>query len=344
MKYNFYTRLCSIVLIILIFGGCGGGGSSSNSQPQPPEATNPTTPQEIINEAVSKGIDGIFVYVEQANESPLSLAAGIQDRTTQQLADPETLFKIASISKLFIAVSAAKLAHQQTINLDDTLLFWLPEIGARIENADRITIRFLLQHRSGVPDFDSQLRFSWQDSHTDIDTTLAFALGKNADFEPDERYEYSNTNYILVAKILDKALGISHTTFIKDNILNPLEMIDTYSLYSEIDPTRLAKGYWENVERSQQEYLIPGGSMISTVKDTATFLRALNKGELLNSEEQAIYESVYFLGHSGWLPGYQSIARYLPEIDATIIQFVSTTGGNSEDVAGSTYEALINAL
>lgn len=342
MKNNFYIRLCSIVLIIFIFAGCGGGGSSS--QPQSAEATSPTTPQGVIDEAVSKGIDGIFVYVDQANKSPLSLAAGIQDLTTQQPADPETLFKIASISKLFIAVSAAKLAHQQTINLDDTLLFWLPEIGARIANADSITIRYLLQHRSGVPDFDSQTGFSWQNSHTDIDTTLAFALGKSADFEPNERYEYSNSNYILVAKILDKALGISHTTYINDNILVPLEMFDTYSVYGEIDPTRLAKGYWENRERSQQEYLIPGGSMISTVKDTAIFLRALNKGELLNSQEQTIYESVYFLGHSGWLPGYQSIARYLPEIDATIIQFVNTTGANTEDVAASTYEALINVL
>ena len=236
------------------------------------------------------------------------------------------------------------MAFQQTIDLDDTLLFWLPEIGPRIQNANNITIRLLLQHRSGVPDFDSQTGFSWQNSHSSIDDTLAFALDLDADFDPDWRYEYSNTNYILIAKILDKALGISHRTFIQNNILNPLEMFDTYSLYSEIDPTRLAKGYWDNQERSQQEYLIPGGSMISTIKDTSIFLRALNKGELLNSEEQVIYESVYFLGHAGWLPGYQSIARYHQEIDATVIQFVNTTGGNSEAVAGSTYEALIDSL
>ncbi len=342
MKKDFFARIGPLILLVLFSQGCGGG--SSSSQPQPPETTGPTTPQEAINDAVSQGIDGIFVYVDQANKSPLSIAAGIQDRSTQQPADPETLFKIASISKLFIAVSAAKLDFQQTINLDDTLIFWLPEIGARIENADSITIRLLLQHRSGVPDFDSQTGFSWQNSHTNIDDTLAFALDLDADFSPNERYEYSNTNYILVAKILDKALGISHTTFIKDNILIPLELLDTFSLYSEIDPTRLAKGYWENQERSQQEYLIPGGSMISTVKDTAIFLRALNKGELLNSQEQAIYDSVYFLGHSGWLPGFQSIAQYNQQIDATVIQFINTTGGNSEAVASATYEAIIDSL
>ena len=113
MRKCFFIRICSLLLLAFFALGCGGGGNGS--QTQSPDATSASTPQEVINDAVTQGIDGIFVYVDQANKSPLSIAAGIQDKTTQQPADPETLFKIASISKLFIAVSTTKLAFQQTI-------------------------------------------------------------------------------------------------------------------------------------------------------------------------------------------------------------------------------------
>ena len=80
------------------------------------------------------------------------------------------------------------------------------------------------------------------------------------------------------------------------------------------------KGYWENIDRSTQDYVIPGGSMISTVKDIAIFMRALNTGVLLNAEEKRVYASVYWFNHTGWLPGYQSVANYQQNIDA-ILQF-----------------------
>jgi CubicO group peptidase (beta-lactamase class C family) len=201
-----------------------------------------------------------------------------------------------------------------------------------------------MQHRSGIADFDSQPGFSWQNAHINIDTTLAFALDKPADFAPDSKYEYSNTNYLLLAKVLDKALGYSHQTFITENILTPLAMHDTYLEYSDIEPFRLAKGYWGGIERSAQDYVIPGGSMISTVKDIAIFIRALNTGSLLSEEERSVYASVYWFNHSGWLPGYQSVANYQSNIDAVVIQFINTTGGSSENTASTTYEKILRLL
>ena len=119
-------------------------------------------------------------------------------------------------------------------------------------------------------------------------------MDKPADFAPDSKYEYSNTNYLLLAKVLDKALGYSHQTFITENILTPLAMHDTYLKLSDIEPSSLAKGYWGGIERSTQDYVIPGGSMISTVKDIAIFIRALNTGSLLSVEERNVYTSVYW--------------------------------------------------
>ena len=264
----------------------------------------------------------------------MSLASGIQNRTNSQPASPQALFKIASISKLFIAVSSVKLIQAGVINRDDTLTQWLPTISIRIANSESITILNLLQHRSGIPDFDSQNGFSWQDSHVDIDATLEFALGKPADFAPDTRFEYSNTNYLLLGKILDAALGYDHRDYIANNILIPLNMVDSFSQLSEVNMDLMSSGYWIDQDRLQQDYAIPGGSMISTVKDVGIFIRALATGQLLSVEEKLLYDQIFpSYAHFGWLPGYQSIARYHPSSDSVIIQFVNMTGDNSESIS-----------
>jgi len=335
-----------LVPSFLFISGCGGsnGNSATESDATSSQSSSLTTIQEVLDNAVSEGVDGIFVYIEQPSKVDESYAAGIQDKADQAPADAKSLFKIASISKLFIAVTAVKLEAQGKLSLSDTLASWLPDLTSRIENSNIITIAQIIQHRSGIADFDSQVGFSWQNAHTDIDTTLLYALDKPADFIPGSQYEYSNTNYLLLGKILDKALGYSHQIFIAENIIVPLGMHNTYLELSEIESSQLAKGYWGNVERSMQDYAIPGGSMISTVKDIAIFIRALNTGDLLTAAEQDQYALVYWFNHQGWLPGYQSIANYESNLDAVIIQFVNTTGDNSENVASSSYEDILNIL
>jgi CubicO group peptidase (beta-lactamase class C family) len=345
VRVNFSISVLWLFFIALL-ASCGGGSTSDTSSTNTPlpSTPTPTTIQGVLDDSINNGVDGIFVYVDQTNKIDESYVAGIENKATQSPANANTLFKIASISKLFIAVSAAKLVVEDKLSLNDTLASWLPEWADRIENSNVITIKQLMQHRSGIADFDSQPGFSWQNAHINIDTTLAFALDKPADFAPDSKYEYSNTNYLLLAKVLDKALGYSHQTFITENILTPLAMHDTYLEYSDIEPFRLAKGYWGGIERSAQDYVIPGGSMISTVKDIAIFIRALNTGSLLSVEERNVYASVYWFNHSGWLPGYQSVANYHSDIDAVVIQFINTTGGSSESTASSTYEKILRLL
>jgi len=333
-----------VTFMVLLLMSCGGGGGARPAETNVPVSSSPTSIQAVLNDAVRQGVDGIFVYVEQPSKIDKSYSAGIQDKAIQLPADANSLFKIASISKLFIAVSAAKLIDQEYLSLNDTLASWLPELANRIENSETITIAQMIQHRSGIADFDSQLGFDWENAHTNIDSTLLFALDKPADFLPDSKYEYSNTNYLLLAKILDRAIGYNHQVFITENILVPLGMNDTYLELSDIDPSLLAKGYWGNVERSMQDYAIPGGSMISTVKDISIFIRALNTGNLLSPSEKNVYASVYWFNHSGWLPGYQSAANYYSDIDAVVIQFVNTTGGNSESIASTSNEQILNVL
>jgi len=94
----------------------------------------------------------------------------------------------------------------------------------------------------------------------------------------------------------------------------------------------------------QNDYIIPGGSMVATAQDVGIFLRALMDGTLFNDEEQAIYSSIYQYEHTGELPGYQSIARYHADMDAVVIQFNNISGGNSWSKSESVYRRIIRIL
>jgi D-alanyl-D-alanine carboxypeptidase len=306
----------------------------------------PAGVQQQVEEGISHGLDGIIVYVDQAGKPPAFYAAGWKNRENKVPADPHALFKIASISKLYIAVAAAKLVSSNQLLLDDTLARLLPAVAGRIENSDKITLRMLLQHRSGIPDWIEDPEFPWTRSLTDVNEVLELVLDDPAEFKPGLRYDYSNTNYLLIGKILDKTLGYSHRQYIKKEILTPLGLTHTFGLLSDVDARQVVSGYYTEHKGDVKmlDFVSPGGSMVATAQDVGVFLRALNNGSLLNDKEQAVYSSVYEYEHTGLLPGYQSIARYHKDIDAVVVQFVNTSGGNSWTVGEVMYSRIVRIL
>jgi D-alanyl-D-alanine carboxypeptidase len=286
----------------------------------------PDTVQEQVDEAIDHGFDGMIVYVDQAGKPPEYYAAGWHDRKNKIPANPRSLFKIASISKLYVAVAVAKLVKDGRLSLDKTLAEYLPELVGRIENADKITLRMMVQHRSGIPNYTDTPGY-WESPPKANRDNLELILNKSADFEPDEKYSYSNTNYLLIGEILDKTLEHSHHRYIKEEILIPLKLNHTYSLLSEVDLDDVMSGYYVGYDDDlkQNDFISPAGSMVATAEDVGLFLRALNDGSVFNEGEQEIYSSIYAYEHTGLLPGYQSIAKYHKDIDTVVIQFNNTT-------------------
>lgn len=305
----------------------------------------PNTVQEQVNEAIGLGFDGMIVYVDQAGKPPAFYAAGWKNRENKIPADPQALFKIASISKLYIAVAVAKLVNDKRLSLDKTLADYLPELVGRIENADKITLRMMVQHRSGIPNFTDTPGY-WEDLPKEKRENLELVLDKPAGFEPDKKYSYSNTNYLLIGEILDKTLGYSHHQYIKNEILMPHKLGNTFGLLSEADLDDVMSGYdvGYDGDLKSNDYIIPGGSMVATAKDVGIFLRALNNGSLLNDNEQAIYSSIYEYEHTGLLPGYSSIAKYHKDIDAVVVQFVNTSGGYTWNLSEIVYNRIVKIL
>jgi CubicO group peptidase (beta-lactamase class C family) len=299
--------------------------------------------EEEVNRAVGLGFDGIVVYIDQTGKKPAFYASGWKDKENKITADPHALFKIASISKLYDAVAIAQLVNSKRLSLDKTLAHYFPELAGRIENAEKITLRMMVQHRSGIPNLTATPNF-WINPPENNKQALALVLDLPANFEPDEDYEYSNTNYLLISEIISKVTGRSHFQYIKEEILIPLGLKNTYGSIHDINMDDLMSGYYVGVDHDIKttDY----GSMIATAEDVGIFIRALNDGTLFKKGEREVYSSIYVYNHTGLIPGYQSIAKYHQDIDAVVIQFTNTTDfdGYNWSLSDILYKRIIKIL
>jgi len=282
----------------------------------------PGTIQEQVDKSIGLGFDGIIVYIQQGDKAPAFYAAGWKNRERKIPADPHSLFKIASIGKLYDAVAITKLVYAKRLSLDKTLADYLPELAGRIEYADKITLRMLVQHKSGIPNFTNTPNF-WKNPPGNGKETLDLVLDLPANFKPGTDYEYSNTNYLLISMIIEKVVGYRKFQYIKEVILDPLGLKNTFGSIRDVNLDDVMSGYYVGIDEDIKTAYY--GSMLATAEDVGIFLKALNEGTLLNKEEQEIYSSIYKYQHTGLVPGYQGIAKYLKDINTVVIQFVNTT-------------------
>ncbi|MBB6480267.1 serine hydrolase domain-containing protein [Spirochaeta isovalerica] len=281
----------------------------------------PDTVQEQLDEAINHGFDGMIVYIDQAGKQPQLLSAGWHNRESMIPAKPDALFKIASISKLYDAVAVTKLVSEGRLSLEKTIADYLPELVSRIENAEKITLRLMIQHRSGIPNYTDSPNF-WAEPTGTYEESLALIEGMPANFNPGDDYEYCNTNYLLINKIMDDVLGYPNFQFIHDEILLPLNLNNTYGSLNEVNMDQVMSGYHVGhpFDLKADEH-----GMVATAEDVGIFIRALNEGSLFKPGEQEIYSSIYEYEHGGWVPGYQSFAKYDQDLDTVFVEFYSTT-------------------
>lgn len=298
----------------------------------------PDTVQEQVDEAIGHGFDGMIVYVDEAGKQPRFYTGGWKDRNNQIPADPKAIFKIGSISKLYVAVAISKLVKDKRLSLDKTLADYFPELVGRIKNTEKITLRLMVQHRSGIPNYTDYPGY-WENPPDSSEETLELALDLPANFEPDKNYGYSNTNYLLLRKLIGKVVGYSQHQYIKEEILIPLELNNTFFSLKEVDIDDVMSGYYVGYEPDLKT--VEQG-MLATAEDVGIFLRALNDGSVFDEGEQAIYSSIYVYKHGGLVPGYQSLAEYHKDIDTVVIQFMNTT--NFDGYNWNLSEILINRI
>jgi CubicO group peptidase (beta-lactamase class C family) len=282
----------------------------------------PDSVQEQVDQTLNYGFDGVIVYVDEAGQPPALYTAGYHNKAKKIPAKPDALFKIASISKLYVAVAITKLAHNHQLSLDQKLTDFFPELSDRIEHADEITLRMMVQHRSGIPNFTDNPEFWENQPNTDKDV-LEYALDLPEDFEPDKDYGYSNTNYLLLSRVIEQVTGSPRQDYFKKEILNPLGLRNTFGSLDDVLLDDVMSGYYVGIDKDFKNE--NQGMMIATAEDVGIFLRALNDGSLLNEAEMEMYASLYEFNHGGLAPGYQCMAEYHKDIDAVVVQFMNTT-------------------
>lgn len=210
---------------------------------------------------------------------------GIAMETTNKL-------MIASITKMFVAVVTLRLQEEGKLDIDKPINTF--NCGYRfkdIPHADKITIRHLLNHTSGLPDFIKTSRFvtNMLDRPLNIwkkDDLLKFLVNTKSEFIPGEKGKYSNSNFLLLSVILDEEFKdpIDHASLIRRNIIDPLILDHTQYINRKAPPKNLAQGYADlycNNHLINLTHLNIGGSgngfsgMFSTVGDLSRFLDAL---------------------------------------------------------------------
>ncbi len=245
--------------------------------------------QAVIDQYTTLGLPGISVLIrdqfgEWAGASGMAdIAAGIPMR-------PCTVSKVASITKTFIATLALLLVEEGKLNLDDPLERWLPaEVVERVKNVRGSTVRMLMNHTTGIADVIEDNQFylavlndpprKWTSEEL-----IVYVYGDDPLFPPGEDVEYSNTNFLLLAMVLDKALGSHHSTALRNKIINPLALRDTYYYWhDEPLPPHTAQGYFDlynngtilNLSNYNTGSGNGYGGIYSSVYDMRTFLEAL---------------------------------------------------------------------
>jgi D-alanyl-D-alanine carboxypeptidase len=207
----------------------------------------------------------------------------------------ESQFRAASITKLFVATVVLQLVHEGRLALDDRLA----QHVAGFPGGDRITVRQLLNHTSGLPDYGLTAGFGERlladrDRRWRTDEVLALVTGVKTDFAPGTYYRYSNTGYVLLGQVIDAVTGSSWAAEIRRRILDPLGMRHTYVAGAEPVPGGVLPGYFDADNDGDQENIEtggpwpslestegPAGAIVSTAPDLATFGGALFRGQLL---------------------------------------------------------------
>src|SRR6476620_6227042 len=218
---------------------------------------------------------GIIVDGELAHAG----ASGVRDIASKAPVDADTVFRIASMTKSFTAMSILKLRDQGKLSLEDLAEKYVPEMkGLAYPTSDspRITIRHLLSHAEGFPEDNP-----WGDRQlADTDEQLSQMIKGGIPFSnaPGIAYEYSNYGFAILGRIVSVVSGVKYADFVGANILKPLGMTATSLEPSTVPTNRLAHGYrWEDNAWKNEPLLSNGsfgsmGGMLTSIRDLSRYV------------------------------------------------------------------------
>ncbi len=226
---------------------------------------------------------------------------GYSNETTKAKNNTHTIFELASCSKQFIGVATALLHRENKVNYTDDITVYIPELS----NFKGVTIDNLLHHTSGIPEYLGDFSQHWKNEKIATNQDVINYIKKDTlDFQPNSRYQYTNTNYVLLATIIERMSKQKIADYLSAKIFKPLHMNRTFMYSRRLSPKAIknyAYGYsWEQnsfkkITDDNRKYgnattyyldgIVGGAKIHSTVEDLYKWISAIKNNTLLSQSE-----------------------------------------------------------
>ena len=349
-------------------------GTSETPSPTVTGSASSAEKEQALSAAqnlVDGGFPAALAAVTKADGSTVGVAVGTGNLETGETPPLDGEIRIGSSTKTFTAVVILQLVQEGKINLDEPVETYLPGLlrGEGIDGS-KITIRQLLQHTSGLPEYTDQTGHedpvANRDNYYSPRDLLDFALKKPADFAPGSQWKYSNTNYVMLSLLAERVTHRPLAEQITKRIIEPLGLAHTYYPgpgEEDIRGThphgyhRRSQGELEDITRKDPSEAGGAGAMISTPSELNKFFQAVLDGTLLSQDSIAEMKKTvdagqpergvdhYGLGiistslscggtawgHAGSIPGYTTFNGVGPDGTAVTVAVTALTTAIVDD-------------
>jgi len=289
-------------------------------------------------------VPGAALLVLKDGKPLLRKGYGLADLEQHTKVTPDTDFRLASVSKQFTAAAILLLAEDGKLKLDDSIRHWLPSLPA---TTDKVTLRQLLSHTGGLIDYEDLIPPEQTAQLNDQDVLRMLSATPRSHFAPGSAYRYSNTGYVLLGLVVEKASGKTLQDFLAQRIFKPLHMDHTllYVHDTKVVPNRAygyswTKGRWLRTDQSLTSATRGDGGIYSNIDDLAKWDAALYDDRLLGDASRKAafsphakvtgepYEASYGYGwritgdtlwHSGESIGFRNVIVRWPKQHLTVV-------------------------
>ncbi|MGI5144738.1 MULTISPECIES: serine hydrolase domain-containing protein [unclassified Streptomyces] len=288
---------------------------------------------------------GVTVGLWAPGKGSYVRAFGTAEKATNAPMSPGFNMRVGSVTKTFTVTALLRLVDHQQVSLDDPISRYVHGVP----NGRHITLRHLAEMRSGLfnylNDGDFAKAFLADTSRTFTnEEMLAYSFKHPVSGPPGRQFEYSNTNTVLLAMVVQKVTGQSFDRYLTQHVLKPAHLKHTFMPKGAEFPAPHAHGYTDQTADGSvadaTNWAPPGGAsgvMISNLHDLRSWASTLAEGRLLSKATQAerltmlptgkdgigyglgVFDNHGWIGHNGSLPGYQTVMVYLPKVKATLV-------------------------
>ena len=307
---------------------------------------------------------GTSVMVIRNGKMLLAKGYGMANIEARQLATPSTNYRLASVTKQFTATAVMILADRKKLRYDNVLTDFFPDFPAY---GKKITVKHLLQHTSGLMDYENVMPETTTVQLLDKDVLALMKRQERTYFEPGTKYLYSNSGYALLALIVEKQSGISFAKFLEKNIFKPLKMTATVAFENGISKVKnRAYGYspidslhpdiFKQTDQSMTSAVLGDGGIYSSVMDLAKWDKALYNTPLVRKRTQRMaftpnilpdgtnteygfgwrisdYKGKLCYHHSGSSIGFRNEIQRFPQQKTTVIILTNRDNADPKVIA-----------